>query len=514
MHLFSTLNNLFLDEYSESSFLTRQKAKVLMWLFISGIFLFAVSTTFANILRPEAISFFHNITVMLACVGLFCCLFILKKGLYILASNTGLGIAFAVAVTQGYIIQTQAGKYIFLYFFLVFIVASTLLGNKLTLMISTFVVVAAGWFIVLTSGGLIPTKELWVTNINFLFVSFFMCILCFILLSIVKANIKVIETNSVEIREQFDKIDTMMSTASNVSSQLKFISQDILSGAAASSEYGQSQAASIEEITSSVEEIAASAEASSAMSLQQENRTREFIENLKVMFGLISDGAKKVAEAMGVKDVIRERMGNSASDVERCRNSMGNAIISSNKVFEATSLINDISDQINLLSLNASIEAARAGEYGRGFAVVAEEIGKLADKTQVNAKEITRLVGDTNGELKATSDALANVAGTSKGIADIVERFIVLIGEVSSLSLRDLELNSQMQKNAEHILGGSNELKSSMEELKIAINEINLSLSTINESTQRLAAGSEELSGTANGLVVTAEELNMMLSRN
>ena len=78
----------------------------------------------------------------------------------------------------------------------------------------------------------------------------------------------------------------------------------------------------------------------------------------------------------------------------------------SKEISDIVTVITGISNQTNLLALNASIEASRAGAAGRGFAVVADEVRKLAEQTEASAKDIAKLIGETQAE---TEDAVVSM---------------------------------------------------------------------------------------------------------
>lgn len=165
--------------------------------------------------------------------------------------------------------------------------------------------------------------------------------------------------------------------------------------------------------------------------------------------------------------------------------------VSSGKIKEAVDIIKNITEQTNLLSLNASIEAARAGEAGKGFAVVADEIRKLADGSAESAGDIEKLVND----LVNNSDA--SIAETVK-LNDILDKQ----KKELELAIKGFENLKMEILSVEDVSNNINDSNERIEKQQKALNIIVDKLSAISEQN---AANCEETSATMESI---SEDIN------
>ncbi|WP_425074224.1 methyl-accepting chemotaxis protein [Sagittula sp. S175] len=156
----------------------------------------------------------------------------------------------------------------------------------------------------------------------------------------------------------------------------------------------------------------------------------------------------------------------------------------SDKIQQIIGLIDDVSFQTNLLSLNAGVEAARAGEAGRGFSVVAAEVRQLAASTSEAASEIKALISASQDEVEAGVSLTSRAGQTFDGI---VRSF----GDVEGLTVK---------------------VASASTEQATAVEEVNAAVTEIDEITQRNAVMAEETTVATRVMLGCADEAHALLS--
>ncbi|TXR53367.1 methyl-accepting chemotaxis protein [Reinekea thalattae] len=202
--------------------------------------------------------------------------------------------------------------------------------------------------------------------------------------------------------------------------------------------------------------------------------------------------SEKVAESESIVSVM-------AQDMDAVSGSISSLAEKSRSIASVLEVIQGVSEQTNLLALNAAIEAARAGEHGRGFAVVADEVRSLAQRTSASAEEIGQIIAQLQG------GADESVTAVERGIHQVEKNV------ESSKMIR--ESLSKIVKNIQNLSDLNTQVATATEEQSAVVKEINEHVVNISDSTDKNVDAAESVNQSSHQLKDLSDNLAELVSR-
>lgn len=255
--------------------------------------------------------------------------------------------------------------------------------------------------------------------------------------------------------------------------------------------------------------------------LNQSNAMDRASSSIKDMANNIADISRTAKKADEISENLRTTTDKGLSSINSAEDAMNLIAQSSGAVENAVATIKKISNQINLLAMNASIEAAHAGQFGKGFAVVADEVRSLANTTAKNVKTISENIQEMDDKIKngvvAVQEAKNSFSIIGEGVtqtADVVRQIaesvedqrvganetlsatqevVKSIESIKNLAISQRQHTDNVLENTKSIVESSDIITSSLlktseanENLSSILNDVNNCVAENNSSIQKM----------------------------
>ena len=323
-----------------------------------------------------------------------------------------------------------------------------------------------------------------------------------------------------EALKRTDEVGDIYRTAVELKDRLTDIVQniqlaagDLIDSASNLTSVAQNTKLTVEDVvhaTESIAERASSQAADAKLTSDGVTDMNERIKNIKNEMHDLVTYAESMADAEQKNRAIVEELNNQSLETRTSLDAVTKQIDRMNSsvqsIEKAITLISDIADETELLSLNASIEAARAGDAGRGFAVVADQIKKLADQSNVSAKDIGIII-------KEVMDVSLETASIMQKVYDAMNLQQLKLDETKAQS-------TQVSDGVDKSIEGISNISVKVDSLRESSHEIKDSVVTLADISEKTATTAEStietvdsMSDTMNSLLASSDQLTVLAEK-
>lgn len=262
---------------------------------------------------------------------------------------------------------------------------------------------------------------------------------------------------TLSLRQLIGGISEGVAQITDAAQQLSAVTEQTSTGVNSQKDETDQVAAAMNQMTATVHEVARSAQEASQAAAQADQQARE--------------GDQVVGQAIGQIEQL-------ADEVKKSTQAMNLLKLESDKIGGVLDVIKSVSQQTNLLALNAAIEAARAGEAGRGFAVVADEVRGLAQRTQQSTEEIEELIA----ALQSGTQQVATTLDNSRSLTD----------NSVQLSRRAGSALEQITRTVSTIQDMNQQIATASEEQSAVAEQINRNIISVRDVSEQTASASDQ----------------------
>jgi len=255
-----------------------------------------------------------------------------------------------------------------------------------------------------------------------------------------------------KLREELEKSRAMIETINETVKVLSPMSRELAS-------FTEQQAASSREQVDTAQSSAASCQEVATIAGRISETSADVVNAVEVVLKVAAAGQDQVSGTRHSFDGIQGRVDNIDEVIKRLKEH-------SRAIMGILAIIEEVSDQINLLALNASLEAAGAGEYGSRFGVVAEEVGRLASRTEESTDQVRKIIDRMEGLINESISRSGEGVQAVQAGRNAMEEMTVSLGEILQASTSAVNMAKEIDQITRQQTTASDNMAAAMEEVR------------------------------------------------